>query len=76
MAVRMVEINVKSWGPLTDFRITLGAVNLIYGRNEQGKTHRVEFILRSLFKKPGMDGLRTISGRGCKYWLVGLWILH
>lgn len=64
MAVRIDKIKVNNLGPLPEFEMDLGAVNLIYARNEQGKTHLVEFLIRSLFKKPGFDNLRPFNGRG------------
>lgn len=64
MAVRIDKIKVNNLGPLPEFEMDLGAVNLIYARNEQGKTHLVEFLIRSLFKKPGFDSLRAFNGRG------------
>ncbi len=64
MAVHIREVNVKNLGPLTEFHMQLGLVNLIYGRNEQGKTHLVEFIIKSIFKKPGFDYLRPLTAQG------------
>ncbi len=71
MKVHISEINVKSLGPLVEFRMKLGAINLIYGRNEQGKTHLVEFIIRALFKKPGFDPLRSLTCQG-EVWVTGI----
>ena len=64
MTVHIREVNVKRIGPLTEFHMELGLVNLIYGRNEQGKTHLVEFIIQSMFKKPGFDYLRPLTAQG------------
>jgi hypothetical protein len=50
MAVHIDEISVQHLGPLPDFEMKLGKINLIYGLNESGKTYLVEFIIRSLFK--------------------------
>jgi len=49
MAVRITDIQIQKWGPINRFSLKPGLVNLIYGRNEQGKTFLVEFILRTLF---------------------------
>ncbi len=42
----------------------LGKLNLVYGRNERGKTYLVEFIIRSLFRNPRLWPLRTQKGGG------------
>ena len=51
MGVRIEQIKVERLGPLEKFQMDLGAVNLIYGKNEQGKTFLVEYLIQSLFKK-------------------------
>jgi len=51
MAIRIEEINVRDLGPLKgEHHFPLDTFNLIYGKNEQGKTFLVEFLLRSLFR--------------------------
>ncbi|HEB30256.1 MAG TPA: hypothetical protein ENI15_05195 [Spirochaetes bacterium] len=65
MSVRIKEILVKNLGPIVKpVSFKLGLINLLYGRNETGKTLLVEFLIRSLFrnKKPWM--LRPIKGSG------------
>jgi len=64
MAVRIDEINVQGVGPLSRFRMQLGTVNLIYGRNECGKTYLVEFLIRCLFKNTTAWTLRSALGQG------------
>lgn len=71
MPIRIEEISVKGLGPLGEFTGTLGDVNLIYGRNEQGKTFLTEFLLRSLFKNLKGFNLRS-SGASGKVLVSGL----
>lgn len=44
--------------------MVLGDVNLIYGKNEQGKTSIVEFLLTSLFKKTDIKTRKWGGGGG------------
>lgn len=62
MGVRITEIKVQSLGPLREFDMAMGSLNVIYGRNECGKTYLVEFILRSLFKNTNAWDPRDVSG--------------
>lgn len=64
MAVRIEEISVQHLGPLPEFYMKLGQINLIYGRNESGKTYLVEFIIRSLFKPQADWRLRPAYASG------------
>lgn len=64
MPVRIEKISVRNLGPVAEFNMELGALNLIYGRNEQGKTCLVEFILKCLFKVGRQWDLRDLSPRG------------
>ena len=41
MGIRIDQINVESAGPLAELQLPMGDFNLIYGRNEQGKTFLV-----------------------------------
>ena len=50
MPIRIEKVNVKNLGPITELNMSFGDINLIFGHNERGKTHLVEFILNSLFK--------------------------
>ena len=64
MPVSMEQIVVENLGPLGDQTLELGRFNLIYGRNETGKTYLVEFLLRSLFRHAASFSLRVGLGRG------------
>ncbi len=51
MAVRINRIKVNRYGPLKeDFELEPGDLNLIYGKNETGKTYIVETLINLLFK--------------------------
>jgi hypothetical protein len=71
MSVRIEEVNVRNLGPIDDLQLKLGLFNLIYGKNESGKTYLVEFILRSLFKSSKGWDLRDTSANG-KVTIAGL----
>jgi len=64
MAVRIEEVSVENLGPISEFSFKLGSLNLIYGRNEVGKTFLVEFLLQSLFSDLSDWNFRSSSGRG------------
>ena len=64
MSVRIKEIHVQNLDPITKVSMKLGVFNLIYGRNEKGKTLLVEFLIRSLFKNPKLWALRPGRGSG------------
>jgi uncharacterized protein YhaN len=50
MAIKIEKITVKNLGPIQGFSADLGLFNLIFSKNECGKTFLTEFIIRSLFK--------------------------
>ncbi len=51
MSVRIEQITIKRGGPLEqDFELKPVDLNLIYGRNETGKSYIVESIINLLFK--------------------------
>jgi Cdc6-like AAA superfamily ATPase len=50
MGVRIDSISVNGLGPISSLQWALKDINLVYGKNEQGKTFLVEYLLRSLFK--------------------------
>ena len=62
--VSIKQIIVENLGPLGDQSLDLGRFNLIYGRNETGKTHLVEFLLRSLFNHAASWPMRAGFGLG------------
>ncbi len=64
MSIRIDQINIESVGPISDRQLPLKSFNLFYGRNEQGKTFLVEFLLQSLFKNRSGWSLRKVDGRG------------
>jgi len=65
MSIRIEEINVRDLGPLKgEHHFPLDTFNLIYGKNERGKTFLVEFILRSLFRSSKGWRLRDFSAEG------------
>lgn len=65
MSIRIEEINVRDLGPLKgEHHFPLDIFNLIYGKNERGKTFLVEFILRSLFRSSKGWRLRDFSADG------------
>ena len=64
MPVRIEEIAIQKCGPIDQLILKPKQVNLIYGKNEQGKTFLTEFIIRSLFKMPKLWDLRPDTGKG------------
>lgn len=64
MSVRIQSIQVKDIGPINRFQVNPGSLNVFYGRNEQGKTWIVEFLIRSLFTKNKFWKLRNNKGTG------------
>jgi uncharacterized protein YhaN len=64
MPVRISEINIQNLGPIEKILLKPGLFNLIYGRNEKGKTFIVEFIVRSLFRNAKEWNLRSPRGSG------------
>ena len=65
MTIRIEEINVRDLGPLKgEHSFALDTFNLIYGKNERGKTFLVEFLLRSLFRSSKGFLLRDFNAEG------------
>src|SRR4030043_697517 len=70
MGIIINKISVKDLGPIKTFSAGFGIFNLIYSKNEKGKTFLTEFIIRCLFKnikrwsylREGGKGKVTISG--------------
>ncbi len=71
MAVFLQKISVQNLGPHHRFVCDFGRFNLIYGRNENGKTYLVEFIIQSLFRQAERWHLRSQQATG-KITLAGL----
>lgn len=64
MPVHILKVSAKNLGPIDQLSIEPGIFNLIYGRNEVGKTYLVEFLLRSLFKSAANWRLRSVTESG------------
>ncbi len=63
--IRIENINIRNLGPLEgELQLDLKSFNLIYGRNERGKTYLVEFILQSLFNRYSKWPMRSIQAAG------------
>ncbi|MEA3506077.1 MAG: hypothetical protein U9R36_01065 [Elusimicrobiota bacterium] len=62
--IKIKNISVTRLGPIDNFNLEPGYFNLIYGKNETGKTALIEFIIRSLFTSPGSWNLRELGGEG------------
>ena len=72
MAVRIEEFTFRDLGPLKgNHHFPLDTFNLIYGKNELGKTFLVEFLLRSLFRSLKTWRIREFKADG-KVFLSGL----
>ncbi|MFH1572160.1 MAG: AAA family ATPase [Gemmatimonadota bacterium] len=57
MAIRLDHVRIQRGGPLrADFELAPGDLNLVYGRNETGKTYLVEALVRVLFAKGKRSG--------------------
>lgn len=63
MTIHIDSISVKGLGPISSINWSLKAINLIYGKNEHGKTYLVEYVLRSLFKNSPKTRALTDSGQ-------------
>lgn len=63
MSIRIHSVSVNGLGPIALFKCQFKDVNLIFGRNEQGKTYLVEYLLRSLFRSSPKTRTITDSGQ-------------
>jgi len=65
MGIRIDRMKINRGGPLSgDFELVPGDLNIIYGRNETGKTYLIESLIRLLFRT---------SGRGAFDWGLRDW---
>ncbi|MCK5147683.1 hypothetical protein KAR48_13070 [bacterium] len=64
MPIYIDSIKAKGLGPISSIDWKFSKFNLIYGKNERGKTHLVEFFIRSLFKSSRHWSLRNTSASG------------
>lgn len=71
MGIKIEKISVKNCGPIKEFSENLTDLNLIYSKNEGGKSFLVEFIIQCLFKNKKSWGYLRKAGSG-KVSIVGL----
>jgi DNA repair exonuclease SbcCD ATPase subunit len=71
MGITISKISVKNLGPIKNFSAGFGIFNLIYSKNERGKTFLTEFIIRCLFKNISRWSYLREGGRG-KVTITGL----
>ncbi len=64
MPVHIADISLDGLPPQPALHLQPRRVNLIYGRNEHGKTRLVEFILASLFHSSAKMTLRKVDAAG------------
>jgi chromosome segregation ATPase len=64
MGIRIEKITAENLGPLQRFNCEMKNVNLIYGKNEDGKSFLTEFIIRSLFSGTRQWGELREAGNG------------
>jgi DNA repair exonuclease SbcCD ATPase subunit len=64
MAIRIEQINIENLGPIQRTSLEFDDINLIYSKNEGGKSLLVEFIVRSLFSKKALWGYNREYGQG------------
>jgi uncharacterized protein YhaN len=64
MSIHLKQVNIKNLGPISKLSFDMGQFNVIYGRNEMGKTFLTEFLIASLFKDRSAWSLRNLNGQG------------
>ena len=72
MGIKIEKITVKNLGPIQSFSKEFGLLNLIYSKNERGKTFLTEFIIRSLFKNTNIKRWKFRGGGSGKVYVSGL----
>ena len=63
MNIRIESLTANGLGPIASIRWQFKDINLIYGRNEQGKTFLAEYLLASLFRSIKIVRPLTESGQ-------------
>lgn len=63
MNIRIESLSVNGLGPISSIKWQFKDINLIYGKNEKGKTYLVEFLLSTLFKSAKKTRPLTESGQ-------------
>ena len=64
MGITISKVAVKDLGPIKNFTAEFGILNLIYSKNERGKTFFTEFIIRCLFKNISRWTYLRTGGKG------------
>ncbi|MDI6832797.1 MAG: aspartate 1-decarboxylase, partial [Bacteroidales bacterium] len=64
MGIKIEKININNLGPISNGTYNLNNINLIFSKNEGGKSILVEFISRSLFNKKFLWGYNRELGNG------------
>ena len=72
MGIKIEKISVKKLGPIQCFSKRFGLLNLIYSKNECGKTFLTEFIIQSLFKNINIKRWKFREGGSGNISLSGL----
>ena len=62
MNIRIESLTANGLGPIASIKWQFKDINLIYGRNEQGKTFLAEYLLASLFR--GVKSARPLTESG------------
>ena len=63
MGIQIESLTANGLGPIASIKWQFKDINLIYGKNEQGKTFLVEYLLRSLFRYAPETRSLTDSGQ-------------
>lgn len=74
MQIRIDNLSVNGLGPIASKKWQFTDINLIYGKNEQGKTFIVEYLLSSLFKNSPKTRPLTDSGQVNVIGLADTWV--
>jgi DNA repair exonuclease SbcCD ATPase subunit len=67
MSLKIQQIKIKDFGPIEHFDHQFSDINLVYSKNEGGKSFLVEFIIKSLFANTNQwKSLRDINIKTAK----------